>query len=77
MEKRNGMGTAGFVLGLIGLILCWVPFLNIVLLFLGTLFSFIGLFKSPRGLAIAGLITSLFGFLMCLLILLGILVLSA
>ena len=41
-RKSNGLGTAGFVLWLLGFI-----------------FSFIGIFKSPRGLAIAGLCISL------------------
>ena len=60
VERRtNGLGTAGFVLALIGLVFCWTPFLNFVIWFLGFLFSFIGLFKSPRGLAIAGFIISL------------------
>jgi hypothetical protein len=58
-SKSNGLGTAGFVLALLGLIFWWVPVLGWVLLGLGFLFSFIGVFKAPRGLAIAGLILSL------------------
>ena len=46
--KGNGMGTAGFVLAL----LPWFP---------GALFSFIGVFKKPKGLAIAGLVISFIG----------------
>ena len=48
-KKSNGLGVAGFVLALIGLLFCWVPILNIIL---------VGLFKKPRGLAIAGLCIS-------------------
>ena len=59
--KKNGIGTAGFILALIGLIFCWVPILDWILWFLGVLFSFIGVFKKPRGLAIAGLIISFIG----------------
>ena len=59
--KRNGLGTAGFVLALLGLIFCWVPVLNWILWFLGVLFSFIGVFKKPRGLSIAGMIISFIG----------------
>lgn len=62
MEKRsNGLGTAGFVLSLLGLIFCWVPILDFILVFLGFLFSFIALFKrnATKGLAVAGLILSL------------------
>lgn len=57
--RRNGIGTAGFILSIIALVLCWVPFLDFILWFLGLLFSFIGVFRAPRGLAIAGLIISL------------------
>lgn len=60
-KKSNGLGTAGFVLAIIALVLCWVPVLNWILWFLGTLFSFIGVFKAPRGLSIAGLIISFIG----------------
>ena len=57
--KSNGMGTAGFVLTLLSLLLAWVPVLGWILWFLGVVFSLIGLFKSPRGLAIVGIVLSL------------------
>ena len=57
-KKKNGIGTAGFVLALIGAIFCWVPILGWILWALGLLFSFIGVFKTPKGLSIAGLIVS-------------------
>lgn len=58
-RKSNGLGTAEFVLALLALLGCWVPVLNWILWLLGFIFSFIGIFKSPRGLAIAGLCISL------------------
>ncbi len=58
VKKSNGLGTAGFVLSLVALLMCWVPYLNFLLWLLGLIFSFIGVFKAPRGLAIAGLIIS-------------------
>ena len=61
VKKKNGIGTAGFILALIGLILFFVPVLDYILWFLGLLFSFIGVFKKPRGLSIAGLIISCIG----------------
>ena len=61
VKKKNGIGTAGFILALIGLVFCWVPILDWILWFLGFLFSFIGVFKKPRGLSIAGLIISCIG----------------
>ncbi len=55
-KKSNGVGTAGFVLALIGAVFCWAPFLNYILLVLGLILSFAGMFKAPRGLAIAGFV---------------------
>lgn len=59
-ERRstNGLGTAGFILALLGLIFNWVPGLGWVLWALGLIFSFVGIFRTPRGLAIAGLVIS-------------------
>lgn len=57
--RSNGLGMAGFILSLCGLIFCWVPVLDIILWVLGLVFSIIGLFKAPRGFAVAGLIISL------------------
>ena len=58
-SRSNGLGTAGFVLALLSFIFCWAIVANVVLWFLGFLFSLIGVFKKPRGLAIAGLVISL------------------
>lgn len=57
--KSNGLGTAGFITSLLGLLLSWVPILGWILWLIGVLLSLIGVFKSPRGLAITGLILSL------------------
>lgn len=57
-HQSNSMGTAGFILSLISLFFSWFPVVGWIIWFLGMLFSLIGLFKSPRGLAIAGFILS-------------------
>jgi len=57
-QQSNGIGTAGFVLALLAIIFCWVPVLDFILWLLGAIFSVIGLFKAPRGLAIAGTVIS-------------------
>ena len=57
--KSNGIGTTGFVFALIGLFLSWIPVFGWILWVLGLIFSFVGLFKTPKGLAIAGFIISL------------------
>lgn len=59
VSQKNGPGSAGLVLSILGLVLCWVPIANIILWFLGFLFSFIGMFKRPKGKAIAGLVISI------------------
>lgn len=59
--QTNGMGIAGFIMSLITLFFGWIPVFGWVLAGLSFLFSFIGIFKKPRGLAIAGLILSIVG----------------
>ena len=63
-SKSNGVGTAGFVLALIALLLCWAPFLNWLLILSG-----VGVTKQPRGLAVAGLAISLLGLIIILFVL--------
>ena len=58
-RQSNGAGTAGFILALISLVLSWVPGVGWIVWFLGFLLSFIGMFKTPKGLAIAGFIISI------------------
>lgn len=62
-RRGNGIGTAGFVLAIIALVIGWIPFIGQIaggiLWILGLIFSFVGVFRSPRGLAIAGLVISL------------------
>ncbi len=60
-KKGNSMGTAGFVLAILAIVFSWVPVLDFILWFLGALFSFIGIFRKPKGLAIAGLVISFIG----------------
>lgn len=59
VRKSNGVGTAGFVLALISLLFSWLPGIGWVVWFLGFLLSFIGMFKSPRGLAVTGFLISI------------------
>lgn len=56
------MGIAGFVLGLLSLVCCWVPALGFLLGVAGVVFSAIGIAtKKNRGLSIAGLVTGIIG----------------
>ena len=60
VKKKNSMGTTGFILALFGILLCWVPILNLILWTAGLVFSIIGICKrqTKKGLALTGLIIS-------------------
>lgn len=60
-KKTNGIGLTGFILAILGLFLGWIPVLGWIVWILGLIFSAIGMFKKPKGLAIAGLVISLIG----------------
>ena len=57
-SSSNGMGIAGFVVSLVGILTCGV------LCPLGLIFSLVGLGRQPRGLAIAGTVIGGLGSLM-------------
>lgn len=75
-KGSNGLATAGFVLGLLGLLGSWIPFLNIlgiILGILGAVLAGVGLAKSKRvnagkGLAIAGIVLGVLAVLIAILI---------
>ncbi len=67
-KKTNGIGTAGFVLALIALFLGWIPFLGWLVWLLGLIFSFVGVFRTPKGLSIAGLVISLIGIILLIVV---------
>ena len=77
VNKSNGIGTAGFVLSLLGFVFCWVPVLDWILWLLGLIFSFCGMFKQPRGLAIAGFVISCISLIVLLTVIGAILALFA
>jgi hypothetical protein len=69
----NGYATAGFVTGLLGVLLCWVPVIGLVLAVLGITFGANGLAVGRRtgastGLAIAGLVLGILGALVGMII---------
>src|SRR4051794_32775982 len=60
-QPNNGLGIAGFVTGLVGLVLCWVPWLGVLLAIVGVALSGVGIAQGKKkgmtiGLAIAGLV---------------------
>lgn len=73
---RNGLGTAGFVVGLIGFLLSLIPFVGVVawpLVIVGLILSIVGLLRvkkrvaNNKGLAIAGIVLSALGLIACIL----------
>lgn len=67
-KKTNGIGTAGFVMAIIAIFLGWIPFLGWLIWLLGAIFSFVGVFKEPKGLSIAGLVISFIGIIFLILV---------
>ncbi len=70
LETGDGSGynIAGFVLGLVGLSLCWVPYLGLALCIGAIVFGGIGLKKKLRGLGIAGLVMGIIGIIPAIII---------
>jgi hypothetical protein len=75
-KPSNGLGTAGFVVGTIGLVFSFIPLIGVVawpLVILGIIFSAVGIGKASKGratntgLAIAGLVVSIVGLVICIL----------
>jgi hypothetical protein len=76
VQPRNGVGTAGFVLGLIGFLFSFVPIIGVVawpLVIVGLVLSVVGVSRASkgiannRGLAIAGAVLSVIGLVVCVL----------
>ena len=66
-ENTNGLGVAGFVIGLISFLGSFIV-IGGILGIVGLVISCAGLFKSPRGLAIAGLVLSLLSIAIAMLV---------
>ena len=59
-QGGSGFGVAALVLGIIALLLCWIPYVNITCTILAFIFGIIGIVKkSGKGQAIAGLVLSI------------------
>ncbi|MEC3982275.1 DUF4190 domain-containing protein [Amycolatopsis sp. H20-H5] len=73
-QPKNGLGTAGFIVGLVGLVVAVLPLLGIVgspLVIIGLVLSLLGLKKvrkglaNNKGMAITGIVLSMIGILVC------------
>ena len=75
--EKNGLGVAGFVVSLVGLLFSWIPLVNVMsrwLCFVGLALSVIALFlkNKKKGLAIAGIILAVVGIALFYLVYAGI-----
>ncbi|HUJ62044.1 MAG TPA: DUF4190 domain-containing protein [Kofleriaceae bacterium] len=64
--QGNGMAVAGMVLGIIGIVTCWIPFFGWLLALLGLIFGFVGMSKAKRtgvgnGMAVTGIVLGALG----------------
>jgi hypothetical protein len=66
--EKNGIATAGLVCGILGIVLCWLPFVGLIAGLLGIIFGGIGMARAGsragkgRGAAIAGLVCGILAF---------------
>ena len=66
--SNNGLCIAGFVTGLCGLVLFWIPILGVLLAGTGVVLSAVGMSQGknarrPIGLGVAGLVLGILGVL--------------
>ncbi|MEU8637800.1 DUF4190 domain-containing protein [Amycolatopsis sp. NPDC048633] len=74
VQLKNGLGTAGFVLGLVGLVFAFIPIIGVIawpLVILGLIFGVVGTLRANRGqasnkgLAITAVVLSALGLVIC------------
>lgn len=69
MEKKNsGLGIAGFVLSIISIVFCFIPYINVIAYIMGVIALILGIItltnkKSKNGLPIASIILVIIAFL--------------
>ena len=75
--NKNGLGVAGFVIALIGLLFSWIPIVNVFsiwLCYVGLILSLVAVFlkNKKKGLAITGIILAIVGIALYYLVYAGI-----
>lgn len=69
-RPSNGLGTTAMVLGIVSVVLAFIPVIGLVAWItspLALIFGLIGLTKRPKGGAITGVVLGIIGLLICLL----------
>lgn len=62
-HKKDSMVATALVLGILGIVFCWVPFIGVIMCLIGLILGIISMAKTDqhRGIATAGIITSAIG----------------
>lgn len=60
-EKKTGYGIASMILGILSIILCWVPFLGVSNGILAIVFFAMQKKRGTTGMSVAGLVTGIIG----------------
>lgn len=68
VERKNKIGTAGFVFAMLALFFGAIPVLGWIFWLLGIIFSSVGLGRNPKGLSPAGLIVSIFSLFLIIIV---------
>lgn len=59
-QKENGLAITSMILGIVGLVFFWVPFIPYPLAILAVIFGFVGMKKVVgKGFSVAGIVTGL------------------
>ncbi|MEV4602017.1 DUF4190 domain-containing protein [Amycolatopsis sp. NPDC049253] len=73
-QRKNGLGVAGFVLGLVGLVFAFIPIIGVIawpLTILGVIFGVVGIVRvnkgeaDNKGMAITAVVLSAIGLVIC------------
>lgn len=70
-SHSNGCANAGLIMAILGLLLGWIPVVGWIIWLSGFVLCVIGLFKTPRVMAIVGLVITFIDFVLTLLIIGG------
>lgn len=61
-QGPTGMAIAGMVVGILGLLISWIPIIGLIIAVLGLIFSVVGMKSvAGKGMAIAGLVCACLG----------------
>ena len=67
-QGAKGMSIAAMVCGIIGLILCWIPFVGLIINAMAIIFYILSRKEAPNGMATAGLVCGIIGLVVALII---------